>query len=213
MTLDPKLAWYVARASGLTTWALVAASVVWGLLLSSRAARNLKPAWLTDLHRFFGGLAVVFLGVHLAGLALDNTVDFGPAQMLVPFTSAWRPGAVAWGVVGLYLLVAIEVTSLLMRRIPRRWWKGIHLSSYALYAAGTVHLLTAGSDANNAIVHAMVVATTTFVGFLTGLRLLALRQRPAASSRAEMLARARASSGDPAGSDEGGRVSRLRVPA
>ncbi len=46
---------------------------------------------------------------------------------LIPFASNWRPAAVVGGVVGLYLLVAVEVTSLLMRKLPRRWWHRIHL--------------------------------------------------------------------------------------
>ena len=47
-------------------------------------------------------------------------MDIGPAELFVPLASAWKPGAVAWGVVALYLLLAIEITSLLQRRIPRR---------------------------------------------------------------------------------------------
>jgi hypothetical protein len=156
---DVNLAWYTARAAGLVSWFLLAASITWGVLLHTRIlGRRPRPKWLLDLHRFLGGLAVVFVGVHLAGLFADSYVHFGPAELLVPFTSSYRPGAVAWGIAGFYVLVAIEVTSLLMRWLPRKLWHGIHLGSYALFAMATVHLFTAGTDAGNRFIQFVTIA-------------------------------------------------------
>lgn len=160
--------WYTARATGITAWVLVAASVLWGMALSTRAlGTRVKGPWLTDLHRFLGGLAVVFTAVHMVGLWADNYVTFGPSELLVPFASSWRPAAVALGVVAMYLLIAVEVTSLLMKRIPRRWWKGVHFSSYVLYALATVHLLAAGTDARNPVLWWTVWASVGAVAFFT----------------------------------------------
>ena len=143
--------WYVARSAGLVSWGLLALSVLWGLALSTRAlGRRPRAPWLLDLHRFLGGLAVIFVGVHLVGLVFDSWVEIGLRQMLVPFTSSWNPLAVSWGVVGLYLLAAVELTSLLRSRIPKRWWKGVHMSSYGLYVVATIHMLTAGTDRHSA---------------------------------------------------------------
>ena len=58
--------------------------------------------------------------------------------------SSWKPAAVAWGIVAFYLLLAIEGTSLLRSRLPVRLWRGVHLTSYAMYALATVHLLLVG---------------------------------------------------------------------
>src|SRR5690349_9407858 len=171
--------WYVARSSGLVSWGLLTLSVLWGLALSTRAlGARPRANWLLDLHRFLGGLAVVFVGIHLGGLLLDSWVEIGPLQVLVPFTSGWNPTAVAWGVVGLYLLAAIEVTSLLRRRIPRRWWKGVHLTSYLLYLVATVHLLTAGTDSRNPVMLGAVVAATAAVVGLTVHRVLGALSPP-----------------------------------
>ena len=42
--------WYASRSTGLVAWGAAAASVIWGLLLSTRSARGLaKPAWVLDL--------------------------------------------------------------------------------------------------------------------------------------------------------------------
>jgi hypothetical protein len=120
---DPNLPWYIARSAGFVAWGLVSASVIWGMAFAGRLARRRPPAaWVLDLHRFLGGLAVVFTGVHLLGLTADRYTNFGLEHILVPFTSTYRPRSVAWGVIAFWLVLAIEGTSLLMHRLPRRAW-------------------------------------------------------------------------------------------
>jgi DMSO/TMAO reductase YedYZ heme-binding membrane subunit len=46
----------------------------------------------------------------------------------------------------MYLLAAIEITSLLRHRMSKRAWHAVHLLSYFLFATTTVHMLTAGTD-------------------------------------------------------------------
>src|SRR3954454_3502513 len=122
-----QLWWYTARSAGLVSAALLAASVLWGLALSTatRGARP-RPAWRLDLHRYLGGLSVIFVGVHLAGVVLDSYVHFGLTQVLVPFTSSWDPVAVSFGVVSIYLVLAVELTSLARQRMPRHLCRRLH---------------------------------------------------------------------------------------
>lgn len=169
-----KVWWYVSRSAGIVGWALCAASVLWGLALATRAlGRKPSAPWLLDLHRFLGGLAVVFVAVHMVSLMLDPFVRFTVGDLLVPFASVqYEPGAVAWGIVAFYLLVAVEVTSLLKRRIPARLWRGVHLSSYVLYAFATVHLLTAGSDRFNPLLRWTVLISVGSVVFFSAYRLI-----------------------------------------
>ncbi len=89
------------------------------------------------------------------------------AELLVPFKSSWRPLAVASGVVSFYLLVAVEMTSLAMRRIPRAWWRGIHRTSFVLWLMATVHMLQAGADVDNALLRVATLAATNIIAFLT----------------------------------------------
>jgi sulfoxide reductase heme-binding subunit YedZ len=69
--------------------------------------------------------------------------------------------------VALYLLVAVELTSLLRSRLQVRLWRSVHLSSYALYAFATVHLLTAGSDRRNPVLLWCVVASVGGIVFFS----------------------------------------------
>jgi hypothetical protein len=177
--------WYVTRASGLVSWGLVSAAVIWGLAVSTRVmAGHPTPAWLLDVHRFLGGLAVTFTGVHLVSLVADGYTDFGLADLLVPLRASWRPVAVAWGVLALYLLLAIELTSLAQRRLPRRLWRRVHATSIVLFVLATVHGFTAGSEAGNPLLRWFALATVTVVLFLLLYRSLVPRNAAAAASRA-----------------------------
>jgi len=170
-SLDPKLTWYAARASGLVAWAIVTASIVLGLMLATRLIRRRgAPAWLLDVHKFLGTLTLVFVGVHLVAIWADSYVYFGPREMLVPMSSGWRPGAVAWGVAAMYLLVAIQISSWVMRRLSRRVWHAIHLSSFPMFAAATVHGFTAGADNTNLAVQWVALTSGLLVVFVLFMR-------------------------------------------
>jgi DMSO/TMAO reductase YedYZ heme-binding membrane subunit len=203
---DTKVWWYVSRASGTVAWVLVAASVLWGLALSTRALGPAPRApWLLDVHRFLGALAVVFVGVHLVALVFDPVVAFGIDALLVPMASEWEPGAVAWGVVALYLLVAVEVTSLLKKHIRPRVWRGVHLTAYLLYVLSTVHLLLAGTDRTNPLLRGAVVVSVAAVAFFTVYRWVGpgrVRSARAGRERTRQAATPPPLNGHPARADE-----------
>ena len=170
---DTQLWWYTARSSGIVAWAMLTASVVYGLALSTRAfGAKPRPNWLLDVHRFLGGAAVVFTGAHLLSLVLDTFVTFGPIELLVPFASEYRPSAVAWGVVGFYLLAAVEITSLLRAHLSKRAWRATHFLSFPLFVVATVHALTAGTDNDTTALRAAVFAGAAAVAALTAVRTL-----------------------------------------
>ena len=182
--MNSQVWWFVARSSGIIAWALLTLSVCWGLLISTRAlAKTTSPAWLLDLHRFLGGLAVSFTAVHLIGLWGDSYVHFGWSELFIPMASEWRPGAVAWGIVAMYLLVAVEVTSLAMRRMPRRVWRLVHQLSLPLYAMATYHGIAAGTDAGHDLFRLAAIASINVVAFLTLLLIVTARRRALSGGR------------------------------
>ena len=105
-----------------------------------------------------------------AAIVADSYVHFGLADVAVPFASSWKPVAVAWGVVRAYLLLAVQASSLLMRRIPRRAWRAIHLLSYALFATVSVHAFTAGTDRTSDVFQAFGIAVVAVMMGATVLR-------------------------------------------
>ena len=182
IALDSKLTWYISRSAGLTTWLLCAFAIVWGLVLSTKLIRRRGlPAWLLDLHTFLGTLALIFCAIHLGSLAADQYTNFGWRELFIPMRSTWKPGPVAWGIVAFYLLVAVQLTSWMRSRLPKRVWHTIHLGSFGLFATGTVHGITAGTDWTNQLVRWGSLSVAILVGVLTIIRFTAKRRKPAAS--------------------------------
>lgn len=163
--------WYATRAAGMMTWTTATASVVLGLLLSTKKIRARTGPWFLDLHRFLGGVSVVFLIAHIVTLWADGYVDFGPRELFVPGASEWKPEAVAWGIVAAYLLIAVEVTSLLRARLGNTVWRAVHFSSFAAMIGGSYHAFLAGSDVDNPITWVIAGIGSVLVMGLVSMRL------------------------------------------
>lgn len=144
---EPHIWWYVTRASALIAWVLMTASVVWGILLSTRVLRKVdNPAWLQDLHRYLGGMTLVMVGLHMVSLMLDPWLKFTVIEELVPFATDYKPLPMALGILSFYLLVAVQGSSLMMKKLPRKFWKGLHYSSYAALLMVSLHAGWSGTD-------------------------------------------------------------------
>jgi len=181
--------WYLSRSSGLVAAVLIIATLIWGVLLSTQLVKSVKkPAWLLDLHRWLATLSVVFVGLHLAALLADSYLDLNVADLLVPFVSAWKPVALAWGIVGLYLLVVIQLSSwkAIRSRLSRRAWHGIHLLSFPLVWVVIMHSGASGTDVVNRYYVIGVLALVALSVFVVLYRILAGtgRKRHGRSTRA-----------------------------
>lgn len=184
--LDPRTFWWISRATGIVAWAVLTLSVIWGLSLTTRLlGRFPKPAWMLDLHRHFAALSTILVGVHVGSLMLDGYARFSLADILIPMHTPWKPGPVAWGVVGLYLLLAVQGTSLAKKRLPLKAWRALHFLSYPLWAVATAHFITAGTDAYTPAFAYTVIGTTIVISALTIGRVLSPRpaRTPAVAPR------------------------------
>jgi sulfoxide reductase heme-binding subunit YedZ len=184
-TLHPELWWYLARATGITAWVASLGSLLAGLALATRAlGARPKGPWLLDLHRGLAGVTLVFTGLHVGALVADSWIHFGVVEVLVPFTSGWRPLAVGAGVIAMWMLVAVEVTSLAMKRLPKALWRAVHLSSHLAAVLATVHALTAGTDAGHPAVVATAVVAVAAATFLLTYRAVGPGRAGARTARA-----------------------------
>jgi methionine sulfoxide reductase heme-binding subunit len=176
---DPTF-WLLARASGLTAYALLTASVLAGLVLKSRPfGRALRAASVTDVHRFLALLGLAMLALHGGALLLDRTVKLTPAALLVPGASGYRPLPVALGVVGAELTALIVLSFSLRRRIGARSWRRLHWATYLVFGLATVHGLTAGTDSAQPWARSLYLGALGVVLFGTAWRALTRPIRPA----------------------------------
>lgn len=141
--------WIIGRAAGLTSYLLLVALTVLGLLLShprrSRWRRVSTPTRLR-LHVSLAAFTLAFTVLHVVVLATDRYAGVGWRGAWLPMASTYRPVPVTLGVIGLYAGLVAGVTASLAGRIRVRVWWPIH--KVAVVALGLVwlHGLQAGAD-------------------------------------------------------------------
>ena len=172
MKTDPTF-WLLARASGLTAYGLLTASVLAGLVLKARPlGRTLKPASVTDVHRFLTTLALGMIALHGVALMLDRTLRMPLAGLLVPGASPYRPAAVAVGVFAAELMALVYLSFRLRRRIGARNWRRLHWATYLVFLLATVHGVASGTDSAQPWAHDLYLGAVAAVAFATAWRAL-----------------------------------------
>ena len=186
--MNPQIWWYVSRAAGIVAWLMLTASVLWGVLLATDLFPAWRrPAWILSMHRWLAGLTIFFLAGHLGSLLADRSVHFRVVDVLVPYASTWRPTAIAVGVVAIYVLVAVEVTALAMRRLSKKWWRDIHLASYWVFWGACIHAALAGTDTSKPLYTVTFLVALAAIAFAASYRALThhlpKRRAPRAAKR------------------------------
>lgn len=144
----PSPLWYLTRGTGLVALVLLTATVVLGVVTTSRWQRPAWPRFATlGLHRNLSLLAVLFLAVHILTAELDTFAPVGWLATVVPFASHYRPLWLGLGTVAFDLFVAVLVTSLLRARIGFRTWRAVHWLAYLSWPVALLHGLGTGTDA------------------------------------------------------------------
>ena len=173
MTSWSAVTWETARAGGFAAYALLTLAVVIGLILRNRLSSERWPRVISyELHGYVSLLALVFLSIHVLAVAVDPFTHFGLGELIVPFVSHYRPPWMGLGIVALYLLLAVWVTTRLRMRIGHQAWRRLHGLAFAVYAAATVHGLGAGSDTRTSWGTAVYVISVLLVVGLSTRRLL-----------------------------------------
>ena len=180
---DSQTVWYVIRATGVIAYALLAASVIVGLLITGRAVPGGRPRVdVYEIHTFTSLLALAFGATHALTLLLDNYVTFSPVQVFVPFTSSYRPVSVALGVFGFYAIAVIYGSFWARRYIGYRRWRLLHYGTFGAFVLVTVHGILSGADAHTAWLVLIFSAASAAVLGLTIYRIFAVQRRAVRST-------------------------------
>jgi hypothetical protein len=168
-----RLPWYLSRAAGITAYLLLTGTTVLGLALSTRiAGRRLARPVIFGLHEQLAWLGLAATGLHLGALLADSYIPFRVTDLLIPFASPYRPGAVALGVLALYLSAVITGSFYVRSCVGYRTWRAIHMASFATFALATAHGIFAGSSTAQPWMQALYLGSGAIVVFLTNYRLL-----------------------------------------
>jgi sulfoxide reductase heme-binding subunit YedZ len=134
-----------------------------GLTLGKKAQSSRWPRFsVEEVHRFGGLLVGSLIGVHVLAIAADSFLPFSLTQLLVPFTSSYRPLWTGLGIAAAELLLALAITNHYRRRVPYRFWRRAHYLNFAVWGFASLHGLMAGTDRGAAwlaILYGVSVAT------------------------------------------------------
>jgi|WetSurMetagenome_2_1015567.scaffolds.fasta_scaffold148540_2 predicted ferric reductase len=179
---EPKVYWYLSRSSAIISYLMLWASMVFGLLLSSRSAK-LWPGGFTanDLHQFLsiaGLTAGLFHGLILMG---DHYMNVSLVQVLLPFaTIDYRPEWVGIGQLLFYIWGGLVFSFYIRKKIGTKAWRTIHYTGFLAFAGALVHGVTSGTDTNTLWMSVIYWVSGASVLFLTFYRVFASGETAAA---------------------------------
>ena len=174
--------WYLSRSTALVAYLLMTGSVVWGLILSMKAMKEVTPPALAlSIHNFISWLALTFAGLHAYLLLFDRYYTYRLWDILIPFTGPYKPLAAGLGIGAFWLFLVISASFSMKKRIGHGLWRVIHLLSYPGFLALTLHGFFAGTDSGNPGMLLIYTICAGVVVLLTFLRVLSPRPsvRPA----------------------------------
>lgn len=166
------LPWYATRLLAFLSYLAISGSVIYGLLLSTKLLDAIahRPISFT-LHQDLASIGLGLAGVHAMLLALDRTVPFSLAEIVVPFASPYRPLWVGLGQLGLYVTAIVVASFYVRRRIGQRAWRTLHSVTFLAYVATTAHGLMSGTDSGAAWAWSIYVGSMVTVVFLLAYRI------------------------------------------
>lgn len=162
------LPWYVARASGLAAYGLMFFIIILGGgMTTSYIYRYINPVKAWVVHKYLSLALGLTLLAHIIALSLDKFINFTWFNILIPFSSDYKPLFLSAGIIAFYLLLAIIFTSLFFRLKYKKSWRGVHYTVYPLFILSLVHGLYIGTDSGTIWMQAVYWTTgLIFFSFL-----------------------------------------------
>jgi sulfoxide reductase heme-binding subunit YedZ len=166
--------WIGARAAGVTALLALAASVLFGLLMSTGLLDTRLPRrQAVEVHRWLSTVTLALIAGHALLLLGDGAVRFDLIDVVVPFASTYRPAAVGLGGIAALAALIVHGSFALRRRLGARAWRRLHQLSFAALALAIAHGAWAGSDAGAPWLRIIYLVTGSLAGALVAVRALA----------------------------------------
>jgi predicted ferric reductase len=139
--------WISSRLFGFIAYGVLAGSVAYGLLLSTKLLDVIAHRPITfTLHQDLASVGLGLAGIHGALLGLDRTVPTSLVQIAVPFATDYRPLWVGFGQLAFWIAAVVVASFHVRRRIGQRAWRVLHYATFLSFVGATAHGLGAGTD-------------------------------------------------------------------
>ena len=167
------LAWYSVRALGFLAYLVVAASVLYGLLLSTKILDTIahRPVSFA-LHKDLAIVGLILAALHGMLLIFDHSFNFTPRSILVPFASPYSPITVGIGQLTFYASAVVTASFYVRRHIGQRVWRVLHYVTFLAFIGATFHGIASGSDTGSGWAFWVYLVPTTASVFLLTYRIV-----------------------------------------
>lgn len=146
LTSNPAL-WYATRASGIAAYVILTVVVCIGISMGGKAQSLRWPRFSVEgIHRFGGLLVGALIAIHVVTIAVDSFLPFSVVNLLVPFTSSYRPLWTGLGIAAAEMLLALAVTNHYRKRMPYAYWRKAHYANFAVWTLAAIHGVMSGTD-------------------------------------------------------------------
>ena len=147
---DPKVYWYLSRATAFVSLSILWISMALGLGISNKIARLWPGAPAAfAIHEYVSLLGLAFALFHGLILLGDRYINFTVAQIFIPFSTVeYRPTWTGIGQLGFYLWLVVALSFYIRSKIGQKTWRMLHYLSFGMYLMGLVHGLFSGTDSN-----------------------------------------------------------------
>jgi sulfoxide reductase heme-binding subunit YedZ len=177
LPMNSQTSWHLTRGVATVAYLTITASMAWGLVLSSKIAKDITPAPITlEMHQTLSWLGIGLGAFHAYLLLFDTYYHYVLTDLVVPFTGPYRPVPVGIGIIGAYVLYLVTASFSWKAWMGQKAWRLIHYLSFPAFVLATVHGWLSGTDSVDWSMRVMYIASVGLILFLTNYRIMAGRK-------------------------------------
>lgn len=160
-------AWYVARVAGLLSFMLLYMVMFLGLSIRTPILNRLiKPINSLNIHAWLSVQALILVFIHGGALLFDKYLQFSWLDIAVPFFNKTYLPELAFGIIAMYLMLVLILTSYLKKFINHKVWRAIHFLNVILYTMAVYHALYLGTDLADGVARNIFIGANIFLAFI-----------------------------------------------
>ena len=162
----------MVSGSGQAAYVLLFLIVAGGLLMSMKLIPIRYRAAFLSYHRLISFATLLMIIIHGLAFFIDKNQYLSWADVLVPFWTSHHTWEIAAGIIAVYTMGVIVVTSLraVMKKLGWENWRLAHYLAFPCYLISLYHSVALGKSGNALFMSVLYPATASIVIALTALR-------------------------------------------
>jgi sulfoxide reductase heme-binding subunit YedZ len=176
----------IAATVGFLSFFLCWLAIVWGLVLRNAwASTRLRHSTVYGIHHTVALLGLCLGLVHALAQLAAPVATVRLIDEVIPFLNPVDPVGIGVGVVGLEIMLAAALSTLIQRQLGFSRWRALHALTYVAFMLVVGHVLLSGSDTGPTWVWGSVMAAwlSTVVLWATSTSWFRARWRQATGGR------------------------------